>query len=271
MKEPTQFDLFADLPPAPRHESSGAMRSIVAVELSDATLIAALPDASLDDADALAAEAGRRRLGNAVGALAALCRRFAGFGLDRRVPEQIAALKALSAIGGPEAARAVHRMILSQIVQGPNLATAVAAAAALGVKLTPDVALPLLRHPDSSVRAAACGCVRAGGEVVPALIELLTDGDDEIAIAAACALGRMGRLEARNLLKRRLIAKPSTGVIDALAGVADEEAIVLLARLGRKRPDLAHSILSALEEIDHPTANVAASALASWLSQHNRG
>jgi hypothetical protein len=271
VNEPTQFDLFADLPPAPRHEGASATMGIVAEELSDAALIAVLPDASLGDACALAAEAGRRRLGEAVGALAALCRRFVGFGLDRRVPEQIAALNALSAIGGAEAARAVHRMIVSHIVQGPNLAAAVVAAAELGVKLTPDIALPLLRHADPRVRAAACGCVRAGGEVVPALIALLTDGDDEIATAAACALGRMGRTEARDPLKRCLIAKPSTRVIDALAGVADEEAVVFLARLGRKRPDLANSILAALEEIDHPTATVAASALTSWLSRSDRG
>jgi hypothetical protein len=269
--EPTQLDLFADLPPAPHHEISGATRGIVAEELSDAALIAVLPDASLGDACALAAEAGRRRLGDAVGALAALCRRFVGFGLDRRVPEQIAALKALCAIGGPEAARAVHHVIVKHIVQGPNLTAAVVAAAALGVKLTADVALPLLRHADPSVRAAACGCVRAGGEVVPALIALLTDGDDEIATAAACALGRMGRAEARDPLKRCLIAKPSTRVIEALAGVADEEAIVFLARLGRKRPDLANSILSALEEVDRPTATAAASAFGSWLARSDRG
>jgi HEAT repeat protein len=269
--EPTQFDLFADLPPAPRHESSTATVRVVAEELSDAALIAVLPDASLGDACALAAEAGRRRLGDAVAALAALCRRFVGFGLDRRVPEQIAALKALSAIGGPEAARAVHHIIVKHIVQGPNLAAAVIAAAGLGAKLTPDVALPLLRHADPSVRAAACGCVRAGGEVVPALIALLTECDDEIATAAACALGRMGRAEARDPLKRCLLAKPSARVIEALAGVADEEAIVFLARLGRKRPDLANCILAALEEIDLPAATTAASALASWLSRSDRG
>ena len=61
--------------------------------LSDAALIAALPDASLADACALAAEAGRRRLGDAVRALVALCNRFVGFGVDCRVPEQVAALE----------------------------------------------------------------------------------------------------------------------------------------------------------------------------------
>ena len=56
-------------------------------------MIAALPDASLADACVLAAEAGRRRLGDAVRALVALCNRFVGFGVDCRVPEQVAALE----------------------------------------------------------------------------------------------------------------------------------------------------------------------------------
>ncbi len=267
MNAPTQLDLFADPPPAPRDQTSAAPGLFVATELSDAALIAALPEASLGEACTLAAEAGRRGLGNAVDALAALCQRFTGFGLDRRVPEQTAALDALCAIGGPEAARAVRRMIVRQCVEGPNLAAALVAAAALGVKLSPEAALPLLRHDDARLRAAACGCARAGGDVVPALIALLADPDNDVATSAACALGSMGRVEARNALKRALTARPSSRVIEALAGVADEEAIVLLARLGRKRPDLAQFVLSAFEEIELPMATAAANALAAWLSR----
>src|ERR1700674_5800852 len=83
-------------------------------------------------------------------------------------------------------------------------------------------------------------------------------------------LGEMGRVEARDLLKRCLIEKPSPRVIEALAGVADEEAIVFLARFGRKRPELANSVLSALNEIDHARATVATSGLKSWLSHSDR-
>jgi hypothetical protein len=162
-------------------------------------------------------------------------------------------------------------MIVRQIVEGPNLAAAVAAASALGVKLSPEAALPLLRHEDPSLRAAACGCVRAGGDVVATLTAMLADHDDHVATSAACALGKMGRVEARGALKRWLIAKPSSRVIEALAGVADEEAVVYLARLGRKRPDLAPGVLSALEEIELPLAATAAKALASWLSRSDRG
>src|SRR5277367_4089940 len=84
-----------------------------------------------------------------------------------------------------------------------------------------------------------------GRRYLATLIELLA----EATTAAACALGIMGRVEARDLLKRCLIEKPSPRVIEALAGVADEEAIVFLARFGRKRPELANSVLSALEAV----------------------
>ena len=51
------------------------------------------------------------------------------------------------------------------------------------------------------MRAAACACVRAGYEVITTLVSLLDDPDGEVAIASACALGRMGRNEALGLLK----------------------------------------------------------------------
>ena len=270
MMDHTQLELFADRSPTPWPSNLGALRRLVPENLSDAALIAALPDALLADACALAAEAGRRRLGDAVTALVALCNRFVGFGVDCSVPEQVAALEALGAIGGPEASRSVSQMIVKGIVQGPNLAAAATAASRLRVVLQPDVALPLLRHANPSVRAAACACVRAGGDIEATLIELLTDLNGEVATAAACALGETGRVEARDPLKRYLIEKPSPRVIEALAGVADEEAIVLLARIGRRRSELANSVLSALDEIDHARATAAASGLRQWLGNSDR-
>jgi hypothetical protein len=266
-----QLELFADRPLTSSATILAAARRLVPQDLSDAALIADLSDATLADARALAAEAARRGLGDAVGALVALCNRFVGFGVDCRVPEQIAALDALGAIGGPEASRSVSQMIAKVIVQGPNLAAALIAASRLDVILNPDVALPLLRHAEPSVRAAACACVRAGGDIVATLIELLADLNGEAGIAAACALGGMGRVEALRLLKRCLIEKPSPRVIEAVAGVVDEEAIIFRARLGRKRPDLAKSVLAALDEIDHAKAAVGASGLRSWLSHSDQG
>jgi HEAT repeat protein len=111
------------------------------------------------------------------------------------------------------------------------------------------------------VRASACACVRAGPEIVAALIDLLVDRDLEVSTAAACALGRMGRVEARGPLKRCLNERPSPRVIEAIAGIADEEAVVFLARIGRARPELAVAVLSALDEIDDARAAPAAAGL----------
>ncbi len=132
VNEHTQLELFTDraptqgssnVPPVPRSAGS----------LSDAALIAALPDSVLSDACALAAEAARRRLGDAVTALVALCNRFVGYGVDCKVPEQAAALEALACIGGPDASRSVGHLIAKGIVQGPTLAVAATAASTLGV------------------------------------------------------------------------------------------------------------------------------------------
>ena len=266
MKEHTQLELFADRAPTEGSSNAPPAQRLDAGTLSDTALIAALPDSVLADAGALAAEAGKRRLTGAVTALVALCNRFVGYGVDCKTPEQAAALEALAAIGGPEACRSVGQLIAKGVVQGPTLAVAATAASQLGVIFPPDVALMLLRHSDPSVRAAACACVRAGRDVVPTLVELLGDLDREVSTAAACALGRMGRVEARDRLKRCLKEWPSPRVIEAAAGVADEEAVVFLARIGRARPDLASSALSALDEIDHPRAAAAASGLRDWLS-----
>ena len=264
-KEHTQLELFADREPT-QGSSAAPQVPRFARRLSDAALIAALPDSVLADACALAAEAGRRRLGGAVTALVTLCNRFVGYGVDCTVPEQAEALEALASIGGPDASRSVGQLIAKGIVQGPTLAVAASAASALGVIFPPEVALMLLRHSNPAVRASGCDCVRAGRDIVATLIVLQCDLDTEVSTAAACALGRMGRAEARDHLKRLLKDSPSPRVLEAVAGVADEEVVIFLARIGRIRPQLADSILSSLDEIDHPRAGAAASGLRDWLS-----
>ena len=95
-----QLDLFssagirAELPLAPASEGrpQRVEHRLSAAVLDDEALIAAIPEANLADSFALAAEAGRRHLAGAVPSLEALIRRFAGFGVERMVPEQAAAL-----------------------------------------------------------------------------------------------------------------------------------------------------------------------------------
>src|SRR5258706_7916017 len=196
--------------------SLGVGPALVLSEIDDEGVIAAIPKSSLADTNALAAEAGRRRLAAAVPALATLCRRFAGFGTRRPVAEQVAAIEALVMIGGRDAAHAVSQLIERAEVQEPTLPIAVSAAARLGSTLSPDALRRLLRHAEPSIRADACRCARPSPDVILILIDLLDDLDRRVAMSAASALGRMGRNEARPILKGLLHDDPSAEVIDVV-------------------------------------------------------
>jgi hypothetical protein len=102
----TQLDLF-DYAPTREALTATPVHRLVPADMSDADLIAALPDASFSEAPALAAEAGGRRLSGAVIALVSLCKRFHGFGIDRIVREQAAALLARVGRDRPDLADAV--------------------------------------------------------------------------------------------------------------------------------------------------------------------
>jgi HEAT repeat protein len=229
--------------------------------LDDQALIAAIPDSNLADSIALAAEAGRRQLAAAVPSLETLCRRFSGFGVDRMVPEQAAALQALAAIGGREAAQSVSQLIVRGVVQGPALNLAVSTAARIGSTLPTDVLRFLLRHPDPGIRASVCGCTRRRPELISVMVDLLDDLNQGVARSAACALGQIGRIEARPMLAKLLREGPSEEVIDAVSSVADEECMVQLGRIARTEPALSEAALNALEDIDQPRANAIATAV----------
>jgi hypothetical protein len=256
MSAAEQLDLFSQSADSegPRFRST-PIRPVLALDtLNDERLITAFRNAGIRDSIGLAAEAGRRRLAAAIPVLEALCRRFAGFGAGRIVPEQAAAIDALAAIGNPEAAQAMARIIAKGVVQGPCLQRAVGGAALLRAKLPAPLVMELLRHRDPQMRADACRCVGAWPEATAPLNDLLDDLYPEVATAAACALGRLRRSEVRPLLVRFLREKPSPEIIDAIAPIADEECIILLGRVARARPDLSEAVRDALDTIDHPRA-----------------
>ena len=256
-----QLDLFAGAGLRPDEPAPAVGRSrLIAPELDDEALVAAIPSASLGDCRSLAAEAGHRRLTAAIPALEALCRRFRGFGVEEEISEQAAALEALGMIGGREAAQAVTRLIVEQVVQGPGLKSAVAVAASLGASLPGSVAASLLWHPAPEIRAGACRCAGRSPAAVPLLVELLDDADRVVAQEAACALGRMGRHEARPLLLRLLREQPSAAVIDAASSVADEECLVVIGRIAHREPALADAAFAALDAIASPRAITIAAA-----------
>ena len=157
-------------------------------------------------------------------------------------------------IGGRDAARAVSEMIERATVQGPGVRIAASAAARLGSTLSPDASRQLLQHADPAVRTVACCCARPLPQLILLLIDLLDDLNQGVARSAACALGRMGRIEARCKLKSLLRDDPSEDVIDAVSLIADEECVVLLGRIARSGTILAAAALASLENIDLPRA-----------------
>jgi hypothetical protein len=252
-----QLDLFRHAPAPDEFRPSGdAARPAAAPDtMENDELLAAIPHARITDSLALAAEAGRRRMTAAVPALEALCGRFSGFGADRIVPEQAAAIDALTQIAGPDAARALARLIARRIVQGPCLQRAVTAAACLGSKLPAATVLKLLRHDDPQIRADACRFAQPSSEMIAQLRDLLEDLQRPVRMAAACALGLVGRNEVRLLLTRYLREEPSAELIDAVAPIADEECVILLGRIARTMPGLSQAAVDALDSIDHPRAS----------------
>ena len=251
-----QLDLFANRPPESLPTPPPAATPAISPgDMADDALVAALPRAGMLEAVALAREAGRRRLAAALSALQAILRRHAGFGArGPPIAEQAAALEALTAIGGPAAARAVGRAIDRVEVQGATLTVALRAAARLGSILTPDRLLDLLGRDEPAIRADACRCSRPHDDVLARLVELLDDPDRQVRTAAACALGRMGRAEALPVLVRLVAASPNAEVIRALAEIGDDDAIVLLGRKARASPNLTALIIKALEGRDDPLA-----------------
>ena len=232
-----------------------------AADLTDEALIAAIPDANPASCHAFAGEAARRRLVAAVPALEALCRRFKGFGLKHAVTEQTAALQAMAAIGGADAAAAVRRIVTGDVVSGPGQREAVRAAATLRCVLPEPIAAALLLHADPEVRAQACRCAPRTAQVAALLISLLEDLNQGVAIAAAKALGRIGRTEARPWLVRRLRQNPDAELVDAVTSVADDECLVLLGRIARQHPALRGATLAALQAIETPRASAILAAL----------
>jgi HEAT repeat protein len=250
-----QLNLFAAQMPKAAPASMPAPRPAVDIaSMTSDELLAAITQVGISDAEAVMQEAGRRELAAAVPALAEVIRRFTGFGADAPVREQVAALGALVAIGGAEAAGAVARIIERREVQGPTLATAVWAAAQLATTLPTTTVTDLLRHADPAIRADACHCARPSPVVINALIELLGDLNPGVHGAAACALGHMGRAEALPVLMRMLEKAPTVEVIEAIAGVLDDTAIVQLGRVARDRADLAHAVLEVLDGCELPLA-----------------
>jgi hypothetical protein len=150
---------------------------VPAALLGDERLVSAVAVASLSSHEDLIAEIVRRCPAGAVAALEALCRRFKGFGLVRAVPEQVAALWAIAAIGGLEAKTA----IINQVVHGPGLPAALSACRHVNCRL-----------PDATIADRDCivqlgRIVRTNGDLAAqavAALEAIDDDHSSVVLAA---------------------------------------------------------------------------------------
>ena len=138
--------------------------------------------------------------------------------------------RGLGVIGGREASQALARLIDRGAFEGPVLKVALQEAVRLASPLPEPLVTNLLRADDPGVRAASARCVRRWPKCAPSLIDLLQDLHEDVRLAAACALGRIGNGAARPGLLRALRQQPSREVVEAIAGIADQEVLVLLGR-----------------------------------------
>ncbi|MTJ83192.1 MAG: hypothetical protein F8N37_19575 [Telmatospirillum sp.] len=268
-----QLDLFhPGGKPAPAAPSPQPARPEPDVtSLADRALVGALDDAGMAAFLRLAGEAARRRLTDAIPALAARCRRHAGYGAGRIEPVQQAAVTALADIGGREAARALSALLEAGFVAGPTRLDAVTAAGRLGVILSDALLLECLKSGDHRLRAAAAVCAGRAPGAIGALESLLDDLHADVVHGAACALGRRKKEVARKTLLRLIRAAPDPDVIDALIQVADADCVAILGQTGRRYPALKDRVLEALDGSDHPVAAKVAATLRSDVDKGTGG
>ena len=124
-----------------------------------------------------------------------------------------------------------------------------------------DAIQPVVANP--GVRAAAARCVRAWPRCAPALKDLPQDLHEDVGLAAACVLGRLRIEGVRPRLLSALRVRPSPEIVEAIAGIVDEEVLVLLGRMAETRPELAGPVREALEGSDHPRAATIAARIGS--------
>lgn len=254
-----QLNLFEGLRTEPAAAPEPARERRVDVKAaSNAELIDLLPQARMRESVAIVRQIARRRLVSGIPALAALCRRHAGFGRNRVIPEQVAAVKAMGIVGGNEASRSLAQLIVRGDIEGPNLKVALRVAVKLICPLPESLVMDLLRADNPGLRAAAARCVGRWPRCAPLLIQLLEDLHKDVRLAAACALGRIGNDAARPVLLNALSEQPSPEVVEAIAGIADRTGLVLLGRTAETRRDLAGLIKRVFEGIDDPLAAIIA-------------
>ena len=258
---PNQLDLFAERGRviARRVPEPMVTPAATPVEaLSDNDLLESIQKAGPLNINAVCPEIVSRSVEAAVPALEALWERFAGFGVEKPLREQLAVLYTLACLGGMDARSTLRGFVLSKGLPASLLPAASQAAASAGLALPAAFVGPLLDHEDAEVRGAAFVLAARTDVRTDRLREGLFDRSAANRRAAAIALGLRGDASARQPLYDELARYPSTEVIEAIAAVSDDDAIVHLGRCARRHPRLAGAVVDALREIATPRAHTVA-------------
>ena len=257
-----QLDLFAERGGVePRHSAQTVASSAPAPAvdtLSDDDLLELIPNAGPSTVEAVCSEVVSRSLQAAVPALETLWRRFSGFGIEKPLREQLAVVDTLARLGGADARAALRRIVLWKGLPASLLPAALQAAASAGLALPAPFVDPLLDHENATVRETAFALAVSANVPADRLHASLFDRSAANRRAAAVALGLRGDPRARQPLFDELERSPSTEIIEAVATVWDDDAIVRLGRCARRHPRLAGPVLDALREIGSPRAEVVA-------------
>ena len=261
--EQHQLDLFAErggVEPRhpPRTAASSAPAPATMDALSDDDLLELIPNAGPSNVESLCSEVVSRSLQAAVPALEALWQRFSGFGIEKPLPEQLAVVDTLARLAGANARSALRQIVLWKGLPASLLPAALQAATSVRLALPAPFVDPLLDHQDATVRGAAFALAASANVPADRLHASLSDRSAANRRAAAVALGLRGDSRARQPLVEELERSPSPEIIEAVAAVWDDDAIVRLGRCARRHPRLAGAVLDALREVGSPRAEVVA-------------
>jgi HEAT repeat protein len=182
---------------------------------------------------------------------------------DPAMHVRLAAIEALGAFGGPDAAG-----ILLSYAASDDADLAAAAIRALGPSTDPRAAAALraaLRSPLASLRLAGVTAFRARGTAdgVSALQwEAAADADDAVALAAVEALGALARrgghdgaAAADALLSSTPEPRTRDAAVAALAQLPDAQIDAVAAGLTHVQPQVRIATIAALARMHHPDAS----------------
>ncbi len=205
----------------------------------------------------LIAEVERRREATAAPLLVRVCRRHAGFDRSRAVPEVVAALEALTAVGAADAAPAIIRLVEQGALGHASVAAALRYFASVRHRPAAVLLRPHLDHDEAEVREAACTLAAVIGKRrnIERLLELCKDTSAEVIDAALIALGNLGHRPVKKVLESRLqtaAIDEIPKIVDALVPVSDEETAIGLGRLVERVSDeyVRYVVAEALAELD---------------------